>query len=133
MRLPMVLMLGADIGFMFALAAELARRSILSCPARTVRRAKSMIVRFGLAPDVLIIDCGIKGACSLAETVAQGLRKVEIVGVVSSRNRCEDCAQRLGTILHQDDLAVDRISTCADLVEQLLRKQLHHNGHASPT
>ena len=128
----MVLMLGGDIGFMLALALELAGRSILSCPARTVRGARSMIARFQLAPDVLIIDCSIHGACSLAEKVTKEVRNAEIVGIVSTLHHCEECAQRLtGTLRDPDDIAGDRIPSCADLVEQLLRKQKHHNGHAT--
>ena len=130
----MVLMLGGDIGFMLGLAVELARRSILSCPARTVRGARSLITRFHLAPDVLIIDCSIHGACSFAEKVAQEVRNVEIIGILSDSHHCKECAKRLtGTILNPDDIMSDRIPNCADLIERLLRKQLHHNGHATAT
>jgi hypothetical protein len=64
---PMVLMLDGDVDFMLALAQELTKRGILSCTARTVRGARSMITRFHLSPDALVIDCSIRGG-SVAST-----------------------------------------------------------------
>jgi hypothetical protein len=93
-----------------------------------------MITRFHLAPELLIIDCSIPGACALAEKVAKEVRNVKIVAIVSAVHDCEGCAQRLtGTLLDPDEIAADRIPNCADLVEQLLRKHKHHDGHAATT
>jgi hypothetical protein len=120
---PMVLMLDGDVDFMLALAQELTKRGILSCTARTVRGARSMITRFQLAPDALVIDCSIRGACSLAANVAKEFRNVKIVGVVSDNDHCEECAERLAATLNGPNArALDPIPHCADLIQSLLRK-----------
>jgi hypothetical protein len=125
---PMVLMLDGDVDFMLALAQELTKRRILSCSARTVREARSMITRFQLAPDALVIDCSIRGACSLAAKIAEAFRNVEIVGIVSTTHRCEECAERPAAILDDsNDKASDPIPHCADLIQSLLRKQSPHD------
>lgn len=127
-----VLILDGDVGFLLAFSQELSKRGILSCPARTVAGARSMIMRFRLAPDVLMIDCSIRKVCSFAEEIADECRKVKIIGIVSARSECDQCAEQLAAILRDpDDIAPDRIPHCADLVEHLLRRQLHHNGHTT--
>ena len=93
-----------------------------------------MIIRFRLAPDVLIIDCSIRNACSLVQQIAETHRNVKIIGIVSARSECKQCAKQLATRLRDpDDVASDRIPHCADLIEPLLRKQSHHSGHTTPS
>ena len=119
----MVLMLDGDVDFMLALAQELTKRGILSCTARTVRGARSMITRFQLSPDALVIDCSIRGACSLAANVAEEFRNVKIVGVASDNDHCEECAERLAAILNGSNAKpLDPIPRYADLIQSLLRQ-----------
>ena len=130
----MVLMLGGEVGFMIGLAHELAERGIMSCPARTVRQARSIIIRFQLTPDVVMIDCSIRGACSLVEKVADDFRKVKFIGIVSALHHCQQCATKLtGTLSDPEDTAPDRIPYCADLIQRLLGKHVHHSGHTTAT
>jgi hypothetical protein len=91
-----------------------------------------MITRFRLAPDVAIIDCSMRGACSLVEKAADEFRNVKTVGIVSALHHCGECARRLtGTLRDPDDIAEDRSPNCADLVQRLLRKQLHYTSPAT--
>ena len=132
MAAPIVLMLDADVGFMFALAQELITRGTALYPARTVREARSMLRGFGLAPDVLVIDCAIPGVCSFAEELAEQFLCLGILGVVSAGHQCQECAELLGKMLSKpDDTSPERIPYCADVIQQLLRKGLGHGAHAN--
>src|SRR5689334_1499966 len=105
-----VLILGGDLGFVFALSQELTKRNISAFPARTAREARSMIARFRLDPDVVVIDCKSPDACSFAEGVAKERRDVEIIGIVCEHYYCKECAERLAaTFRDPDDEAPDRI------------------------
>jgi hypothetical protein len=119
------LIVDADLGFMLALSEELTKRDVSAYPARTVREARSMITRLELDLEVLVIDCTRRGAYSFAEGIAEELRNVEIIGIVSARSQCKEWAQMLAaTFRHPDDEAPDRISHCADVIQELLRKQM---------
>src|SRR5215472_8074591 len=111
MAAPVVLMLDGDVGFMFALSQELTARDISAYPASTVREARSMLRRFRLAPDVLVIDCTVPGACSFAEGMAEQRRRAGILGIVSAGHQCEECAGLLAKTLHKlDDASPERNS-----------------------
>ena len=132
MAAPVVLMLDGDVGFMFALSQELTARYISAYPARTVREARSMLQRFRLAPDVLVIDCTVPGACSFAEGVAEQLGSLGIIGIVSAGHQCKECAELLAKTLSKSDVtSPERIPYCADVIQALLRRALGHNGHAN--
>jgi hypothetical protein len=134
MAAPDVLILNADVGFMFALSQELTARGISAYPAGSVREARSMLRRFRLAPDVLVIDCMVPGACSFAEGMAEQLRSVGILGIVSGGHQCEECVGLLAKTLHRpDDTLPERIPHCADVIQQVLRRGLGHDGHANAT
>ena len=129
---PIVLMLDGDVGFMFALSQELTARGISPYPARSVREARSMLRRFRLAPDVLVIDCTLPGGCSFAEGVAEQLGSLAVLGIVSAGHQCEECAELLAkTLFKPDDTSPGRIPYCADVIQQLRRKRLGHDGHAN--
>jgi hypothetical protein len=134
MAAPVVLMLDGDVGFMLALSQELTARYISSYPACTVREARSMLRRFRLAPDVLVIDCTVPGACSFAEGMAEKRRSLGILGIVSAGHQCEECAELLAkTLSKMDDTSPERIPFCADVIQQVLRRGLGHDGHANAT
>ena len=132
MAAPIVLMLDGDVGFMFALSQELAARDISAYPARTVREARSMLQRFRLVPDVLVIDCSVPGACSFTKMVAEQFGSPGILGIVSAGHSCEGCAELLAkTLFTPDDTSPERITYCADVIQQLLRKRIGRHGHAN--
>jgi hypothetical protein len=134
MAAPIVLMLDGDVGFMLALSQELTARYISSYPACTVGEARSMLRRFRLAPDVLVIDCTVPGACSFAEGMVEQRRSLGILGIVSAGHQSEECAKLLAKTLHRpDDTSPERIPYCADVIQQVLRKELGHDGHVNAT
>ena len=132
MAAPIVLMLDGDVGFMFALSQEVTARGISAYPARTVREARSMLQRFRIAPDVLVIDCAVPGACSFVKRVAEQRGSLAILGIVSTGHRCEECAELLAkTLFKPDDTSPERIPYCADVIQHLLRQRSGHDGHAN--
>src|SRR5579872_5178348 len=119
MAQPTVLVLDGEPGFMFALSQELSKRHIAAFPARTVREARSMITKFRLDPDLLVINCGSPGACACAEGIAKERQDVEIIAIVTDRYQCKKCAQRLAAQLRApEDEAPERIPHCADLIQE---------------
>jgi len=117
---------------MFALSQELSKRHIAAIPARTVREARSMVGRFQLDPDLLVINCGSPGACAFAESIAKERRDVQVVAIVSDRHQCGKCAERLAAQFHDpEDQAPDRIPHCADVIQELVREQRRRARHAS--
>lgn len=134
MPLPTVLILAGDLGFMLALSQELTKRRVSAYPAQTVRRARSMITRLPLDPDMLVIDCSIPGACAVAEGVAKKRPDLKLIGIVSARYQCKKCAERLVVTLRDpDDTAPERILHCADVVQGLLRKRVRFIRNAGET
>ena len=132
MAAPVVLILDADVGFMFALSQELFTRGMSAYPAGTVREARSMLQRFRLTPDVLVINCALPGACSFAQGVAAQVGSLAILGIVSASHRCEECAELLAkTLSKPDDTSPERIPYCADVIQQVLLKGLGDDGHAN--
>ena len=128
---PTVLVLDRELGFMFALSQELSKRHIAAFPARTAQEARSMISRFQLEPDVLIINCERPGACTFAQEVAREGRGVQIVAIVSDGHHCKRCADGVVAQFREpDDEAPERIPHCADVIEALLREQRRRTRRA---
>jgi cobyrinic acid a,c-diamide synthase len=131
MAQPTVLVLDGELGFMFALSQELSKRHIAAFPSRTAREARSLITRFRLEPEVLVINCGSPGACALAEGVAKERRDVQIIGVISDRFQCRKCAALLAAQFRDpEDQSPERIPHCADVIQALLREQRRRARHA---
>ncbi|GEM_PF-2734668 len=126
-----VLILDGELGFMFALSQELSKHHISAFPSRTAREARSIIARFHLDPDLLVISCASPGACSFAEAIVKQRADVEIIGIVSDRYQCKRCAQRLAaTFREPEDEDPDRIPHCAEVIQDLLREQKRRARHA---
>ena len=130
MAQPTVLVLDGELGFMFALSHELSKRHIAAIPSRTVREARSMISRFHLEPDLVVINCGCPGACAFAEGVAKERRDVQIVAIVSERHQCGKCGERLAARFREDE-APDQIPHFADVIQELVRERRRRASHAT--
>jgi hypothetical protein len=125
MGLPTVLIFGGDLGFVLALAHDLGKRHLGTIPVRTAREARSVMVRFQLTPDLLVIDCSSLDACSFAERLMKKRLEVKVIGIVFEGYGCEELASRLvATFRDPDDTGPERISDCAAVIERLLRAQL---------
>lgn len=118
---PTVLVLDGNLGFLFALSQELSHRHIVTIPARTSRQAHSFIARFQLKPNLLVVNCGIAGACRLAEEMARNHHGLHIIAFVSSQNGCSECESLLTARLYDpEDKAPDRIPYCVDVIERTI-------------
>ena len=129
MASPTVLVLGGELGFMFALSVELSRRQISLYPTRTAREARTTLARHKFDPDVLIINCGSPGACTLAEEVAKRRPDVRIVAIVSDTYQCKKCGDRVAARFREDE-GPARIRHCADVIEGLVQEQLRQSRQA---
>jgi hypothetical protein len=122
---PTALILDGDLGFVLALSHELSNRHVAAFPVRTASEGRSMLTRFRLRPDVLVVDCSYPGACSFAEGIAKECPELKIIAIVSTRYQCKNCAERLAVTLRDpDDTAPERIPHCAEVVCGLLKKRI---------
>jgi len=124
MASPAVLIFDDELGFMFALSEELGRRGIAAYPARTFTETESLVRRLRLAPDLLVINCGRRGACAFADAVGKQRRDLKIVALVSTSSTCQRCADRVAAHLREpEDKLPQRIPHCADVIQDLLRER----------
>ena len=123
MSSPTALVLDGELGFVFALSMELSKRHISVFPARTAREARSTVERFRLRPDILLINCGSPGACTLAEELATQHKGIRVVAMISERFQCKKCAGRLAARLRDPEDALPAgIPHCADVIEALVNQ-----------
>ena len=124
MASPTVLIFDDELGFPFALSAELGRRSIAAYPARTLTETESLIARLRLKPDLLVINCRRRGACAFAEQIGRHRRNLKIVALVSASFECQKCADKVAAQLRDpEDKFPDRIPHVADVIQALLRER----------
>ena len=103
---------------------NLDNRGIESVPALSTGDARSMLVHLRRAPDLLVINCAILGACVFARDMANVHLGMPIIGVVSEGNDCKDCADLLkATFLEDEVKAPERIPYCVDDIDALVRGQ----------
>ena len=128
------MVLGSDLGFMLALSQALGGRQIAVIPSRSVREAQSLIAEFRLSLDLLVMHCRRPGACAFAEEMAKAHPHVKIVGIVTERHHCRQCAERLTAHFRDpEDRDPARIAYCANVIEALVREQRRGNRYASGT
>ena len=129
---PTILLLDSELGFMLALAHELNRRKVAAFPSFCVQEAQSLIMHFGLEPDVLVIECSRPGACAFAKAVAVERPGVQVVAITSERpggRKCE--APVAAQLCDPQDRIPERIGHCADVIQALLkprRRRAHRAG-----
>ena len=117
-----ILVLDSELGFMLALSQELSRRQIASFPSRTVAEARDLVAQFRLKLDVMVLHCGRPGACSFCEALVKDHPGMQVVGIVSERHQCRQCASRLAAkLLDPEDRGPERIAHCADVIQLLVK------------
>lgn len=122
---PTILLMDSDLGFMFALSQELGRRRIAAFPSRTMAEAESLRQQFHLQLAALVIECSRPRCCAFAEGIARQDPGVQILAIVTDRQRCAPCASRVAAEFRDpEDRAPERIGHVADVIEMFVRKQL---------
>ena len=121
---PTILVLDSDLGFMLALPQELRGRQIAVIPSRSVREAQWLFAEFRLSLDLLVMHCRRPGVCAFAEQMMKANPHVKIVGIVTERHRCRQCAERLTAHFRDpEDRDPARIAYCANVIEALVGEQ----------
>ena len=118
------MVLGSDLGFMLALSQALGGRQIAVIPSRSVREAQSLFAEFRLSLDLLVMHCRRPGACAFAEQMMKAHPDAKIVGIVTERHRCRQCAERLTAHFRDpEDRDPARIAYCANVIQALVSGQ----------
>jgi len=127
-----ILILDGDLGFLFALSAELRKRSIAAIPARTVGEAQSMLEEMEPALSALVVNCECPGACAFARGMLRQDAALRIIGTRSDGLACAACAGLWSAALRQRDVRPERIERCADVVEAQVWSERPARLHAVP-
>lgn len=118
-----VLLLDNDLGFAIALSEELQRREIAGIPAASLPEAETLLGKFRLNPDLVIVNCALPKACAFAESVAAQRPGVKLLGITSERHQCRECAgQMAATFRDPEDRGPEKIAHCAGVIETLLER-----------
>lgn len=129
---PTILVLDSELGFLLALSHELSRRHMAAFPACSVREAEALIAHYQLRLDVVVVNCARPGVCGFAEAVCKKHPETQVVGIVSERHQCRQCAPRLAvTMRDPEDRGPERIGHCADVIQMLVkgyRRRAHRAG-----
>jgi hypothetical protein len=115
-----ILMLGGDLGFLFALSMELQKRSIAAIPARTVDEAQFMLENMEPALSALVVNCECPGACAFAREMLRQDAALRVIGIRPEGRPCQACANLWSATLRQGDIRPERIGHCAEVVEALV-------------
>ena len=112
-----ILMLGGDLGFLFALSMELQKRSIAAIPARTVDEAQFMLENMEPALSALVVNCECPGACAFAREMLRQDAALRVIGIRPEGRSCTACTDLWSATLRQTDVRPERIGYCAEVVE----------------
>ena len=118
-----ILMLDGDLGFLFALSAELRKRSIAAIPARTVDEALSMLEDLEPALHAVVVNCACPGACAFARGMLRQDATLRVIGIRSEGRPCAACAGLWSATLRPRDVRPERIGHCAEVVEALVSSE----------
>ena len=127
-----ILILDGDLGFLFALSAELGKRSIAAIPARTVGEAQSMLEEIEPALSALVVNCECPGACAFARGMKRQDATLRIIGIRSEGLPCAACAGLWSATLRQADVRPEQIGRCAEVVEAQVWSEGPARLHAVP-
>jgi hypothetical protein len=112
-----ILIIDRELGFMWALAQQLAARGITTIPSSSVSEAQRVLAATRVQLSLVIVNCRCEGVCSFAEQLRKKHRLLRVVGIVSRGYRCRECARLLIATLHDpEDRRPDRVAQCAELV-----------------
>jgi hypothetical protein len=106
-----------DIAFLFALALKLENSQIGLIPAHSVKNAERLVTELGLEPDLLIINCKIRGVCAFATESLKRWPAVKVVAIVSENQRCLDCRRAVVATIRESPSPT--IAQCVDIVSTL--------------
>ena len=104
-----VLAVHNDIAFLFALALQLEHSRVCLIPAPSVKNAQRLLTELKLQPDLLVINCKIRGVCAFAEESLKRWPALRVVAIASEGHRCLKCRSLLvGTIGDAPSPAIDQ-------------------------
>ena len=125
-----VIAIDDDIGFLFALASHLESARVVVIPSGSVALAERLLQELALAPDVLVINCRIRGVGAFAARVRRRWPDLKVVAIVSERGRCGSSKAIVKAFL--PDQRPRRAETVRDWA-RLLRATLGESGVADRT
>jgi hypothetical protein len=116
-----ILIIDRELGFMWALAQQLQARGIVTIPSSSVREAQKVLAVVRPHLSLVIINCRCQGVCAFAEQLRKKYFALRIIGIVSRRFRCRECARYLmATLNDPEDRHPERVAKCAELVSILV-------------
>jgi hypothetical protein len=116
-----VLAVHNDIAFLFALALQLEPNHVGLIPSASVKNAERLLCELKLQPDLLIINCKIRGVCAFASESLNRWPELKVVAVVSEGRRCFRCRSLLVATIGDSPSPV--IDQWASLVQTLTHKR----------
>jgi hypothetical protein len=115
-----ILILDGDLGFLFALSAELRKRSIAAIPSRTVGEAQTMLADIEPALSALVVNCERPGACAFAREMRRQDAALRVIGIRPEGGSCTACTDLWSATLRPRDIRPERIGYCAEVVEAVV-------------
>lgn len=104
-----VLAVHNDLALLFALALQLDARGVSLIPAHSVHDAQRLLSELRLQPDLLIVNCKLRGVCSFAVDSFNQWPALHVVAVVSEGHPCQTCKHLLAaTIGDSSTHSIDR-------------------------
>jgi hypothetical protein len=94
-----VLAVHNDIAFLFALALQLEHDRVALIPSSSVKSAERLLSELKVRPDLLIVNCKIRGVCAFAEESLKRWPALKMVAVVSEGHRCIKCRCLFASII----------------------------------
>ena len=86
-----VLAVNNDIAFLFALALQLEHSRVGLIPAHSVKNAERLLSELKVQPDLLIINCKVRGVCPFAAESLKRWPALKVVAILSEGHRCLKC------------------------------------------
>jgi len=116
-----VLAVHDDVAFLFALALQLEPRGVALLPADSVKSAERLSSELKLRPDLLIINCKLRGTCAFAAESLQRWPALKVAAVVSKGHRCARCRHLLDATI--EDSSAPEIASWRTLVLTLIHQK----------
>jgi len=116
-----VLAVHNDIAFLLALAIQLEDRHIGLIPAPSVKNAEQLLKELRLQPDLLIVNCRIRGVCAFAAQSLKRWPSLKVVAIVSEGHQCLKCKDLLVTTV--GDSSSPMVDRWVGLVRTLMQQE----------
>ena len=106
---------------MWALGEELWKRGMQAIPSSSINEARNLLDAIQPQLHILWIDCSMPRVCEFVEQIRARYQSVKIIGVLSGKWRCKECASEFAATLEDpEDRDPDNISYCANVVSSLV-------------